>query len=562
MDGTMKRVWKMSQVVRIYCGMLLVLFILVIVYLNVFALREIRTREQEKGLNALSSWASTVDGILKNHSTLVENFVANNSGMVKLVTAKTDADTVYALIEIQNILSEYALLNDGMNEFFFYSAALGDISFLTNSHTQGSQMLGSAQQRIVKLVNAYEESGVKNSWLLMEIEGGEYLFYVSARNGNYMGCWCTPGQLIEKAAGKGGADDHFFITDLSGVSRTDGYLEGEPLDLTADTYHSDAQNEDYIQLVQGSKILPASFVLHIEKGQSEAAVLQVRNVMVLMCMILGILLVICSGFLESVLYRPIRKLVLRMVQIADGDFELKITDFSNLYEIQILNETFNQMVSKIEDLKIRIYEEQLREQKIQLQFYQQQLRPHFLANALNTVRAMIDMEQYSGAQDMCCYIADYYRYLTQQRDEMILLSDELNYVDAYVNIQKLRWPDRIRFTCQVEEACSFEPVPSLLIQPFVENSFKYWNSPEQPVLEISVRVRKDDRGTCIEIRDNGAGFPEDILSADTDACVIKRGDRECVGIRNAFDRLWLFYGEAASIHLSNDHGALVRIQLP
>lgn len=558
----MKKVWKMSQLVRVYCVTLLVIFLLVIVYLNLFALREIRTKEIEKGQETLNNWSGMADSILKNHTTLVENFVANNSGMAKLVAAKSSADTVYALIEIQSILSEYALLNDGMDEFFFYSAELGDISFLTNGHDLGIHTLGSAQQRIVKLIAAYEDSGTKNEWLLKEIEGSSYLFYVSVRNGNYMGCWCTPGRLVEKAAGTDDTVNHFFVTDLNGLSRTSGYIAGETIDLSANTYHSQTLDEDYIQIVRSSGVLPANFVLHMEKGQAEAAILQVRNVMILMCVLLGVLLVICTGFLESFLYQPIRKLVLRMVQIADGDFELKITEPSNLYEIQILNETFNQMVSKIEDLKIKIYEKQLREQKIQLQFYQQQIRPHFLVNALNTVRAMIDMNQYAGAQDMCCYMADYYRYLTRQKEEMILLPDELNYVEAYVNIQKMRWPDRIHYTCTVGESCAFEPIPPLLIQTFVENSFKYWNSPEQPTLEIEIRVGKNDRGTCIEIRDSGEGFPADVLAASCDGSVVMRGDRECVGIRNVLDRLWLFYGDTASIRLANDRGALVEIRLP
>lgn len=377
-----------------------------------------------------------------------------------------------------------------------------------------------------------------------------------------MGCWCTTDHLIKQSTNTGNAANHFFISDLNGVSRTDGYLEGETTDLSAGMYHSDILDEDYIQLVQNSYLLPVNLVLHLEKGQAEAAVLQVRNVMILMCVILGILLVICSGFLESFLYRPIRKLVLRMVQIADGDFELKIADSSNLYEIQVLNETFNQMVGKIEDLKIKVYEKQLREQKIQLQFYQQQIRPHFLVNALNTVRTMIDMNQYAGAQDMCCYMADYYRYLTKQKTEMILLSDELKYVEAYINIQKMRWPAGINYSCSIEDACAFEPIPPLLIQTFIENSFKYWNSPEQPIIDIDIQIKKDDKGTCIEIRDSGEGFPEDVLSANNDGCVVMRGDRECVGIRNVFDRLWLFYGDTASIHLSNDNGAVVEIHLP
>ena len=91
--------------------------------------------------------------------------------------------------------------------------------------------------------------------------------------------------------------------------------------------------------------------------------------------------------------------------ISEGNFETKITAATNLREIRILNNTFNKMVDEIKHLKIAIYEDQLREQKVRLQYLQMQIRPHFLVNALNSVCSMIDMKNEAGAREMCRYLA-------------------------------------------------------------------------------------------------------------------------------------------------------------
>ena len=146
------------------------------------------------------------------------------------------------------------------------------------------------------------------------------------------------------------------------------------------------------------------------------------------------ILILFSGFLEYFLYQPIRRLIEKMMQIAEGQFENKIEDTSHLREIQVLNETFNQMVDEIKNLKIEIYEDEIREQKIRLQYLQMQIRPHFLVNALNSVRTMIDMKWEDSAVEMCCYLADYFRALSRNNIDMVIISEELKQVETYVNI--------------------------------------------------------------------------------------------------------------------------------
>lgn len=553
----------MSQLVRIYLSLLIVVFLGIVIYLNVFALREITERENARERDTLANWVEIWDNMLENNTIFVENFVANNEGMVKLGVARSHEDEVYALQEIKSALTEYSLLYNGMTEVFFYAQELGEDGYLTNTHATAIRDMGMAKERIRKIIQAYREEGREKAWLIRRIEGRNYLIYMSRKNQNYVGCWCAVDDLIGDAVSKGESGRRFFVTDGSGVSVTDRYLEGEQVDLMSSRYLSAESGEKYWQIARRSRLIPMWFVEHLTESEAEAAILKVRNIMILGCVILAVCLLLLSGFFDRILYRPIRQLVDKMQQIAGGNFETKITDRSRIREIEVLNETFNQMVDEIRDLKIAVYEDEIRAQKIRLQYLQMQIRPHFLVNALNSMRAMIDMRFYENAQKMCFHLADYFRYLSRQNTDMVILSEEMAHVMTFMEIQKMRRPGKIFFECLQEEECQHCLVPPLLIQTFVENSLKYGIDEKKRSSRIQIRIAAEDDAAAITVLDNGPGFPESVLAAFFEDRKIMQNDRECVGIRNVTARLKLFYGDRASVRLySEADGARVRIRIP
>ena len=110
---------RMSHLVRTYCILLLLVFLGVVVYLNVFALQKIREQERVRELDTLGNLVLMWDNMLENNTIFIENFMANNADMAMLGIAKTHEDQIYALQELKSTLDEYALLNYGMNELFF-----------------------------------------------------------------------------------------------------------------------------------------------------------------------------------------------------------------------------------------------------------------------------------------------------------------------------------------------------------------------------------------------------------------------------------------------------------
>lgn len=558
----MKKMWKMSHLVKIYLGLLILVFFGIVIYLNVFALGEIREREIAKEQDTLANWVTIWDNMLENNTIFIENFVARNEGMVKLGVAKTHEDEVYALQEIKSALTEYSLLYNGMTEVFFYAENLGEDGYLTNTHAIRIRDLGMAKERIAKFIRAYEAEELEKGWLIRQIEGHHYLIYMRKKNNNYIGCWCAVDDLIRDAVTADRTGSSFFVADKEGVSVTDGYLEGVEMDLSSDLFYCEETGCRYWQVVRKSGLISLYFIEHLEKGEAEAAILKIRNFMILACGILGILLLLLSIFFDYVLYRPIRQLVKKMQQIAGGNFETRITDQTRIREVEVLNETFNQMADEIRDLKIAVYEDEIRQQKIRLQYLQVQIRPHFLVNALNSIRTMIDMQFYENAQQMCFHLADYFRYLARQNTDMVILSEELTHLKTFLEIQKMRRPGKIEFDCQIQEECRHCLVPPLLLQTFVENSLKYGIDLKKQRNQIRIRITKEEGQAQILISDNGAGFPGQVLEDLTENRHILQNQRECVGIHNVIARLRLFYGEQAKVECYNREGAVVKIRVP
>ncbi len=558
----MKKMWNMSHLVKLYLGLLLLVFLGIVIYLNVFALGEIREREIAKEQDTLANWVTIWDNMLENNTIFIENFVANNEGMVKLGVAKTHEDEVYALQEIKSALTEYSLLYNGMTEVFFCAKGLGENGYLTNTHTVRVRDLGMAKERIEKFIRAYETEEMERGWLIRQIEGRNYLIYMRKKNDNYIGCWCAVDDLIRDAATAHRTGSSFFVADKEGVSVTDSYFKGVKMDLSSNRFFCQETEREYWQIVQKSSLISLYFIEHLEKGEAEAAILKIRNFMILACGVLGILLLLLSVFFDYVLYRPIRKLVKKMQQIAGGNFETRITDQTRLREVEVLYETFNQMVDEIRDLKIAVYEDEIRQQKIRLQYLQMQIRPHFLVNALNSIRTMIDMRYFENAQEMCFHLADYFRYLSRQNTDMVILSEELAHVENFLEIQKMRRPGKIAFDCRIQEECQHCLVPPLLIQTFVENSLKYGIDLKKQRNCIKIRITKEDAQAQILISDNGAGFPPKVLEDLMENRSILQNQRECVGIRNVIARLRLFYGEQTKVECFNREGAVVKIRVP
>jgi signal transduction histidine kinase len=191
--------------------------------------------------------------------------------------------------------------------------------------------------------------------------------------------------------------------------------------------------------------------------------------------------------------------------------------------------------------------------RAQLATMRLQLQPHFLFNALNTISATM-YDDPGTADEMIEQLGALLRR-SLQRDQMdeVALRDELAMLEQYVAIMRARFGDAVRVTITHPPEVEVCAVPSLLLQPLVENAFRHGNASRIGVASIEVRIRIEGARLVIEVLDDGPGVPDDVQPS-----------RAGLGLSLTADRLRLLYGDAQLMSVGNaaEGGFRVTIAIP
>lgn len=194
----------------------------------------------------------------------------------------------------------------------------------------------------------------------------------------------------------------------------------------------------------------------------------------------------------------------------------------------------------------------------QLKMLRYQLNPHFLFNTLNAISTLILSERNENANRMLSRLSAFLRYsLDSDPMQKVTLKQELDALNLYLNIEKLRFDSRLHLQFDVSQQASQMRVPSLILQPLIENAIKYAIAPKEDggTIRIAAEVEFDQR-LKIVVEDDGPGV--DLESIKTHA------DGRGVGLANVRERLRVLYGDGQSFELNNaqPHGLRVTMRIP
>lgn len=186
----------------------------------------------------------------------------------------------------------------------------------------------------------------------------------------------------------------------------------------------------------------------------------------------------------------------------------------------------------------------------QLQALKMQLHPHFLFNTLNGIAGLVRDNKNRAAVDMLAGLSDLLRYTLENAGRQeVPLKEEMDFLELYLGIQLMRFPDRLKVETEVAPDTLDALVPNLILQPLVENAIRHGVSQRATGGTIGVRARRDDGTLLIEVYDDGPG-----LKADDSA-------REGVGLANTRARLQQLYGARQSFTLAEREGGGVKASL-
>jgi LytS/YehU family sensor histidine kinase len=193
-------------------------------------------------------------------------------------------------------------------------------------------------------------------------------------------------------------------------------------------------------------------------------------------------------------------------------------------------------------------------QEAQVKMLRYQLNPHFLFNTLNAISTLILDGQGKIANQAVGRLSDFLRYtLDQDPMKKVTLRQELDALNLYLGIEQLRFGDRLKLEFDIDEDATRALVPSLILQPLVENSLKYAVAPREEGGRLRIEAREDAGCLRLVVQDDGPGLPVGV----------ELGAGRGVGFRNTRERLAVLYGEQQKLAVRFSRpGLRLEISLP
>ena len=397
--------------------------------------------------------------------------------------------------------------------------------------------------------DAAEDSAIIGQWFHKKIVDEDYLILQNQRGRSTL-CTMFSLQKYTEQYPIPAPTAHSIVTVFS----SDQILRSQDALKNLDIQLSDLQSgADRSHLVLRGGNLVLSYFL--KECQTGVAVVTPLSEFVFLAselfLVAAVFLVLMA--LIFVIFYTISKRMLLIPVMEISDFSRKIEQsrdysipkLSRIAEVQETQKALVSLAKTISDLETaRRMEEDVKAHAL-LQYYQLQTRSHFFINCLKSLYGMLENRQIDKMKLMIIAFSNHLRYLFHDNISTVPLSHELREIDDYYQILSLDSEKIFLLNVEVEDNLEDSCVPPLIIQSFLENSFKY-NDGKKGMAVFSVKIsavsENDAAYLRIHMQDNGSGYPEDVLNAINQRVSYSFDDNH-VGINNLKHRLSILYGE-------------------
>lgn len=532
------------KLVILICFMFCPLVILTIH--NNFQTREALS-EQVNGIhkNMLQSYQLQIDIQLKNSMTSALEMVLFESDTISLSSSTDESTIAFAKAEVYNTLSHQLLTNNLIDALYVESKGHYIAAVQANVPTKE---LDKVKQFVATYLTGEPLTNVspKSVWVFTQLDSKDALINITyGSNGIIAGAYVRMDRLISNFKT---TNSKLLILPTDSVDEKRSLLPPDNLLITTPSS---------ITTIQLAEVIPKSEIFNFLPF--------VQRYFLQFSISLAFLLPVFLWLMKRLVIDPLQRITKAMRQIRKGNMAYRIPINRASNEFQIVNHTFNEMMDEVKDLKISMYEEQIKLQKSQLRNLQMQIKPHFLINSLNMIQNLIDNEKLASAKQMIFFSVRYFRYMTKADENFVVLNDEIMHISNYLEIQKIRYKERFTYNIDINKLIEDMLIPPLLIQNFVENSIKYAIEMSK-LLHISITVEYLEMDyypyAKITVSDTGVGYPPGILSQLNAGEKIAGLMGDHIGIFNSVQRIKVLYGQNASWRFYNQQGANAELIIP
>ncbi len=542
------------------------LMIMLVLSMAVFATAllnydQARKQETENHLGVMRSGYVQLQNTMRQCEFTFSRYFSTEPSFGFLKNIQEDAKTTEyfeAVTDSIRVLEPVREANEIVDGIFLYFPNIPSLNFRGISQKDFHDALSEKLER---------EDAIYNQWHLMSTEAGQYIVYIMKSQQSCCGCWMRADYVISLLENDDVQSGEFYISDRFGENT----LSEEELrnavaseKIGVSSVESGKKEYDNYVVPESTSIQAIYLGLLIPEGNLFLQMPLLHRIVFSLAFLGFASTIIVVLWLNSRISKPVFQLKEAMERYGNGEVEYRLEERNarTVDEFDILGHSLNEMMDKVNELEYNLYETRLKEQEINLKYISQQIRPHFILNALNVIYTYKE-EEFPLVKKMVIYLVNYFRYIVNLRVDFVELRYEIRHVENYLKIQRERTQNKIDFFVEWEHSVSDVLIPPLILQTFVENSIKYAVNDNK--LFIIVRGQEENGRLKISISDTGQGFQEETLR-NIRQFLETRADNGTlgVGIVNTVQRMDILYHENVELSVGNTEsgGACTEIFLP
>jgi two-component system sensor histidine kinase YesM len=543
----------------LFLALLLTGVSLLLLYNNVAAANILRAEVCSAAQRMLKSSQEKLDGVFSGTSLSLATISYQNTEIKAIERNRTDTTNYYVALERIKRQFSNSTYASSMDSFFFYNPQetlyFGDVNDLNNP----------VRAALAEGTIAFTKQTLRN-WTILRCSKGTYLLRAIRVSDSYIGSWVHLEKVLRQVQNDQLPGSRVYLLDQAGA-----LLPSGDESLTLETNAANRDDGYTFITLSGSRWLAVTQKLNagdfslaalIPDASISSRLNHLTVVIIAAALLAFAIFTFGAALLRWWIVRPVQDLTSAIRALQSGDFQASLPQ-QTYVEFQEVNQAFNEATTEIQRLKIDMYEEKLLKQRIQMQYLQLQVAPHFLINCLNTVYQLTDANQPELTRAMLRTLSKHLRY-TLSPHETVRLRDELSHVENYVELSSIRYHGSIRLIKECSADAEDALVIPLMVLSFVENTIKH-EAVVGAQLEIHVSASVVPALPRSEVRlciwDTGGGFSPEVLEdlQDIHAYLLKYGDIH-IGIGNVFQRTQILF-ETCRFTFTNRPGAGAQIDI-
>ena len=357
-----------------------------------------------------------------------------------------------------------------------------------------------------------------------------------------------------------GDNGYLYILDDSGniIYHPEQKLMSLELISEENILSEDTQSEDQsmvlAQTIEGTNWKLTASVTSDDVAKYSTAFIS-RVTWVVIALTAGVLLV--ALWLSMRIVQPLTDIQVSMQRIErnldDNRMSLPEEGFA---EYASLAHSYNVMLRRIRGLMQETVDRQEQLRRMEIGALQEQIKPHFLYNTLDSIVRVMETGRTPEAIEMVQALAKLFRLSINNGDYFLNVEQEMDYARNYLTIQQVRYKKRFKYELYMDESIKDLPCPKIILQPLIENSLKHGMS-DMPGCTLIVRARQEGYNIVLSVEDDGLGIPPEKLKKlqemlRDDSNIMVKKSRYGIGLRNTNRRIKLLYGSDYGLTIESE----------